>query len=369
MAVSSPVSWETAERVATWVGAGRPLGPASPAPRPLDEATWASLRDDFAEATTRAEELVVEATGLRPTTGPAVGQVVDRPEWVRANLVSFRRLLEPALCQDGGGDAPRSPRRRRPRRHGAQLGLVLGLDGRRGCSASTTCCSPRADDDTGGMVSYVGPNIVALERRHAFPPRQFRMWIALHEVTHRCQFTGVPWLRDHFLSLVDEGLSGMPTDPSRLAEALRRAGHAVRSGRNPFEDAGMLGLVAPPEQLEVIGRIQALMSLLEGHGDVTMDRVGGDDVPDAAWFSRVLARAAQERGTARPACSCSSSASRPRCASTSRASGSSPPSRRPAAPALLDRVWEGPENLPSMDEIRHPEQWVARLGTPTVAAG
>ena len=125
-------------------------------------------------------------------------------------------------------------------------------------------------------------------RRHGFPPKQFRLWIALHEVTHRCQFTGVPWLRPHFLSLVDQAMSGMAPDPQRFAEALRRAAAAVRAGHNPLEEAGMLGLVAPPEQLEVIGRIQAMMSLLEGHGDITMDRAGADAIPDAAWFSRVL---------------------------------------------------------------------------------
>ena len=62
----------------------------------------------------------------------------------------------------------------------------------------------------------------------------------------------------------------------------------MRSGHNPLDDAGLLGLVAPPEQLEVIGRIQSMMSLLEGHGDVTMDRAGAGEVPDAPWFARVL---------------------------------------------------------------------------------
>ena len=77
-----------------------------------------------------------------------------------------------------------------------------------------------AGDTSGDAVSYVGPNIVALERRHGFPPRQFRLWIALHEVTHRCQFTGVPWLREYFLAQVDQVLSHVTPDPHRLAEAL-----------------------------------------------------------------------------------------------------------------------------------------------------
>ena len=52
------------------------------------------------------------------------------------------------------------------------------------------------------LVYYVGPNVLALEKQFAFPPEQFRLWLALHEVTHRAQFTGVPWMREHFLGLV-----------------------------------------------------------------------------------------------------------------------------------------------------------------------
>ena len=29
--------------------------------------------------------------------------------------------------------------------------------------------------------------------------------------------------------------------------------------------------------------------------------------------------------------------------------------------AFLNRVWEGPQNLPSLDEIRAPGRWIARL--------
>ncbi|HTT85948.1 MAG TPA: zinc-dependent metalloprotease, partial [Acidimicrobiales bacterium] len=122
--MTSPVSWEDAQRVAVWVGSrGSLLGPPAP---PLDPATAAQLEADFSEATVRAEEMVVAATGLRPATGTAGATVVDRAGWVRSNLSSFRRLLEPALEQL---DSPalRGPLAGAARRAtGAQLGLVLG---------------------------------------------------------------------------------------------------------------------------------------------------------------------------------------------------------------------------------------------------
>jgi coenzyme F420 biosynthesis associated uncharacterized protein len=363
--VTSPVSWDVAERVATWVGTrGSLLGP--PGAGTLDAATMAELESDFSEATTRAETLVIEATGLHPATGSAGALVVDRAGWVHNNVSSFQRLLEPVLekLDTGGLQGPLAGAARRAT--GAQMGLVLGWMATRVLGQYDLLLAE--GEDTGGVVSYVGPNIVALEKRHGFPTKQFRLWIALHEVTHRCQFTGVPWLRPHFLSLVDQAMSGMTPDPRRFAEALRRAAAAVRAGHNPLEEAGMLGLVAPPEQLEVIGRIQAMMSLLEGHGDITMDRAGAGAVPDAEVFSRVLRE--RRRRASLPSrllqqlvgleAKMRQYEAGERFIRAVEASG---------GPELLNRVWEGPEMLPTMDEIRHPETWVTRIGPARLATG
>ncbi len=289
--VTDAVSWDVAQRVATWVGGRRSWSGAQLVPS-IDAATAARLEEDFAEVTAQAEALVIEATGLRPASGEARARVVDRPGWVKNNLSSFRHLLDPVLGQLETATLKGPLPGVAQSAAGAQLGLVLGWMSTRVLGQYDLLF---AGDTSGDAVSYVGPNIVALERRHGFPPRQFRLWIALHEVTHRCQFTGVPWLRGYFLSQVDQVLSHVTPDPHRMLEALGRAAQAVRQGRNPLEDAGVLGLVAPPEQLEVIARIQAMMSVLEGHGDVTMDRAGAEAVPDAAVVLPGAARAAQQR--------------------------------------------------------------------------
>ena len=98
----------------------------------------------------------------------------------------------------------------------------------------------------------------------------------------------MPWLHEYFLSLVEEGLSGMTPDPKRFTESLRQAIDEIRAGRNPLEQSGLIGLVAGPEQLATIGKIQALMSLLEGHGDITMNRAGVELVPEADRFAKAL---------------------------------------------------------------------------------
>jgi len=336
------------------------------------------LQRDFDELTAQAEDLVAEETGLRSPVGPARAMVVDRLDWVDVNVSSMSRLLGPTLRTieerrgpSTGGLAPWMPRALAGAGRtlsGAQLGLVLAWMSGRVLGQYDLLITEEAAEDQ-DIVYYVGPNVVALETRHGFPEREFRLWLALHEVTHRCQFTAVPWLRGHFMSLVAEGLEPLSSDPRRLLDALRRAAEEVRSGHSPLTDAGMLGLVATPEQLAALQRIQALMSLLEGHGDVTMDRAGAGAVPGAARFSRVLReRRQQVRGPARL---------------LQQILGLEAKIRQYAegehfvnevetlgGPELLNRVWRGPEWLPTLAEIRSPADWVARaLRTPPALAG
>lgn len=363
------VDWAVAQRVAEWAVTRRP---------PLPGYRSAALEADFAELTAQAEALVAEATGLRSAT-PARARVTDRAGWVRANVVSIQRLLGPTLGKiEARRDA--SPpflglQARLPRplagagraANGAQIGLVLAWMSTRVLGQYDLLLADEFIDDQ-DIVYYVGPNVAAIESRYGFPPRQFRLWLALHEVTHRSQFTAVPWLRDHFVSLVDQGLEPVGSDPRRMLEALRRAAEEVRAGRNPLDSAGMLGLVATPEQLEALQRIQALMSLLEGHGDVTMDRAGAASVPGAERFSRVLReRRKQVHGPAKLVQQVLGMDAKLRqyaegeefIRAVEKAGGSD----------LFGRVWRGPEWLPSLAEIRTPGDWVARVRANPAAIG
>src|SRR5438309_2722993 len=158
--------------------------------------------------TSRAEGLVEAETGLRSLAGPARARVADRAMWVDANVASFQRLLRPVLDKlservSSGGRL--SPVPVSVTRHitGAELGLVLGwMSGRVLGQYDQLLIEDESPEDQ-DIVYYVGPNVVGVERKYGFQPAQFRLWLALHEVTHRMQFTGVPWLRQHFLGLVE----------------------------------------------------------------------------------------------------------------------------------------------------------------------
>lgn len=354
-----PVDWNVAERVAVRASGREPFARSY---------HFAALQPDFDRLTEIAERLVEQETGLRSLAGPARARVTDRPGWIRANLSSFQRLLAPVL--DRFADRVESSRVApiTTKIAGAELGAVLGWMSTRVLGQYDLLVVEEEDPLEQDLVYYVGPNVLALERKFAFPPEEFRMWLALHEVTHRAQFTGVPWLRGHFLSLVHASMQAIDPDPARMSETIARIAASIRAGERPLGDGGLVALMASPEQRAILDQVNGMMSLLEGHGDITMDRAGRELVPSAQRFSRVLHERRQSvRGLARVVqrlvgleAKMNQYAQGERfIVEVERAGGA----------ALLARAWEGPENLPSLVEVREPWRWIERMGVAIPIAG
>ena len=351
------IDWALAERIAVRVAGREPFAGSYHAH---------SLAPDFADLTAEAERLVEGATGLRSLAGPARARVTDRAGWVRANVASFQRLLRPLT--DKLGDRLASGRLAPVARRaaGAEVGVLLGWMSTRVLGQYDLLVIEDEDPDDQDLVYYVGPNVLALEKRYAFPPREFRLWLALHEVTHRAQFTGVPWMRSHFLGLVEQAVGSVDPDPKRVLHALRRVADAAIERRNPFDDGGLAALLATPEQAEVLQRVGGLMSLLEGHGDVTMDRAGADRIPSGERFSRVL-RA--RRRAVNPGIRLLQQIIGLEAKLNQYEQGERfiEAVERAGGPELLHAAFESPAMLPTLTEIRNPEQWLARA-TPTARA-
>ena len=354
-----PVDWNMAERVAVRVGGRDPFE---------SSYHYDSLAPDFAELTAEAEELVAAETGLRSLAGPARARVTDRAGWVRANIKSFSRLLRPITdkLDERMGASKLTPFARRAT--GAEVGALLGWMSTRVLGQYDLLVIEDEDPDEQDVVYYVGPNVLALEKRFAFPPREFRLWLALHEVTHRAQFTGVPWMRGHFLGLVEQSLGSVDPDPKRFVDAIRRVAEGVREGRNPLDDGGIVALLATPAQTEVLQQVGGLMSLLEGHGDVTMDRAGAGRIPSAERFSRVLR---QRRRNVSPAARLVQRLIGLEAKMNQYEQGEQfiAAVEAQGGPALLNRAFEAPANLPSLAEIRAPREWIdrVRISASTVA--
>ena len=345
---SEPVDWALAERVARRFAGREPLA---------SSYLTRSLHPDFEEVTTEAEELVAAHTGLRAPS-PARAEVLDRGGWIGANVSSMRRMLAP-LTERIGERMAKSPIAPVGRRiAGTEMGVLLGYLAQRVLGQYDLLVP---DDDApngdGDAVYYVGSNVLVLEKRYAFPPRDFRRWIAIHEVTHRAQFTGVPWLKGHFLSLVARSLTMVDPDPRRLAQAIGRAVDEVRRGRNPLDEGGLVGLLASPEQRGVLAEVQALMSLLEGHGNAVMNALGREHVDGQERMARILQARRRPRGLTGVLHKLLGLDSKMRQYEIGEAFVAGV--ERAGGPGAIDAAWRGPECLPTTEELTRPDDWLA----------
>jgi coenzyme F420 biosynthesis associated uncharacterized protein len=343
------IDWGTARTVGERIGGlGQVLSPAD----------RARVREDFEELVPEAEALVRDLTGLSYGSYPARPWVMQRGDWIGQNLRAFESLMEPyadrLLPKGGEGTLARARRSTL----GAQVGALMGYVSRRVLGQYDPFLPP--DDD--GLIYFVAPNIVSLERKHGFPRREFRLWISLHEVAHRLQFGGVPWLRGYIRSLVDAYVTTMDLDPRRVLERVRQAAGQVRDGSVEWRGLGWVFLLMSPDQRETFRRMQAVMALLEGHGNYAMNEAAPNRVPNAAGFRQRLHERRTQPGLDR---------------TFQRVVGLEAKMRqyglgeRFVTEAVkrsgregFNRVWDGPENLPTMEEIGRPEAWVARVASP-----
>jgi coenzyme F420 biosynthesis associated uncharacterized protein len=286
------VDWQLAAKVGRRVAGGSEL-PA--------RAAWSR---QFTELSATADRAVAELTGLGGELPPPLAEPLDRGQWVEANLATLRRVLRPLAVKvaerrswRATGPVPSAMRSSTRALTGAQAGTLLGYVGQRvlgqydlplpgpdQAAASLSDGSqpagvrPGLSHDGEGTVWYVVPNIVATERRHGFRPRDFRLWIALHETAHRRQFRGVPWLPGHLQGLLDAYLGSVEVDD----EALKRlAGRVQGLARRAIagERFELLDFLVTPEQRVIVDRVQATMTVLEGHGEFVMDQLGARLVP------------------------------------------------------------------------------------------
>ncbi|MEM7093441.1 MAG: zinc-dependent metalloprotease [Actinomycetota bacterium] len=352
--MAAPVDWDLAERVAVKIATRGEV---------VDEYALARMAEDFEEMTPQAEKLVGEETGLWSLQGEARSRLVSRPDWIRANINSFQRLLAPVV--DKLDDMSDGPFGRATRAFaGAEVGVVLGWMATRVLGQYDLLLTEDENPEDQDIVYYVGPNVLALERRNGFNAEQFRLWLALHETTHRAQFTGVPWLRDHFVSLVNDTLDNVDPDPGRLFEVAKEVLEARRNGTDPLADGGLPALIAGPEQRAVLDKIGGMMSLLEGHGDVTMDRAGIGIVHDAEHFAGTLrARRDSARGLSRIIQRVVGLEAK----LNQYAAGEAFIARiedQAGGPRVIDHAWQNADSLPTMDEIRDPDAWLSRVVEP-----
>lgn len=269
------VSWPTVTTTAKFVSDRYPGA---------SESELRELEEDLAEIVPQALAEVAEFTSLKVPDSSLEFRVVSRAQWIDANVDGYKFLLDKVVAKS----PVKNPLPGSEHISGAGLGSMLGWISSRVLGQYDLLLQQGAESNS-GAVYFVGPNLIQIERRFGFQKRQFRHWVALHELTHRAQFEGVPWFRGYFSGLVDELINISTPDFSALLSALPDLLKSVASGENPFAEFGLAGLFVSEDQVTALRKTTALMSIAEGHGDWVMDRAAKEAIPEAWQFSKTLA--------------------------------------------------------------------------------
>ena len=348
--------------------------------KPGPEVSADEARQAVADLRTYAAQAhghVASFTGLDAPTDDRPGHsvvVIDRPGWIKANAAGFRTVLEPLIdklqerrtTSSPIGDAVGA------KVTGAQTGTLLAFLATK-VLGQYELFPPYGVDvtDRPGRLLLVAPNIVSAEREMGVDPHDFRLWVCLHEETHRVQFGAVPWLRDHMMAELRAFVDATDVDPAALAARVKAAAAAaygaMREGIDPPDGDGagpsLVEAVQTPAQREILDRITALMSLLEGHADYVMDGVGPSVIPSvAAIRARFQARRKQSGRVEQVVRRLLGIDAKLRQYRDGERFVRGAVDR--AGMHGFNQVWARPANLPTRAEIADPTAWVERVVTP-----
>jgi len=359
------IDWRTAQRIGELIAGSPPHGGVS-------AAKVEPLAHDFAERVSAYSGLELPAR-LPPL------EAVDRSEWIAANLESMRPMLAPLterMAKEKGFLAG-------PLRSasglllGAQVGALTGMLSQRVLGQYDLAL---LDASVTPRLLLLAPNLAQAASNLAVDRDELVLWVTIHEITHAVQFSGAPWLREHLGGMLEElleglqvtlagadgeddgkrgwaanlrdglgGLGGKVPNPAELREMLERA----RSGQ-------LLRLTLGEDRWQLVERMQAAMSLIEGHAEHTMDAIGAEMLPSLPKLRAAMNRRREhrplpwrvlERMLGLELKMRQYEIGRRFCDEVVGVGG----------PQSLARAWSGPHALPTTAELEQPSLWIARM--------
>ncbi len=346
--MASLIDWDVAARSA------KRFSPTSP---PASRREAEDVVDELYRCAADAADHVAELTQLHEPSVTAITRVIDRPAWIDVNTGGMRAVIEPVMDRlTEENPVGKITERVGGRVTGTQVGVVLGF------LSGKVLGQFEFFERPGGQLLLVAPNLVAVERQLRVDPHDFRLWVCLHEVTHRVQFTAVPWLRRHMLDEVATLTATVETDPSELRRRLGDAvGELVNVVRGQGDGTGLLAAIATPDQRVVIDRVTAFMSLVEGHAEWVMNAVSPSVIPSQQVIESRFATRRRRGGN-------------PLDRLLRRLLGMEAKTRQYVDGSAFVRtvvdqigvdgfnaIWTSSETLPSKAEIADPARWIARI--------
>jgi coenzyme F420 biosynthesis associated uncharacterized protein len=347
------VDWNLAERVA--------LALAGTGPR------WSGSEEELRAQSDRAARLVRDYTRLKPKGQVPSAELVDRGEWAKLNIESFRRLSSrvEVHLQDriessdngsrGGGGLQRTIVGAAT---GAEVGLVLGYLSQRVIGQYDVALIGPA---RAPRLLFVGPNLTAARRRLNVDRELFLSWVALHETTHAVHFASVPWLREHVGGIAEElfEMAAIEVKPADMIAKLVRLNprELIRSATR----GELATLLWPEPQRRLVGRLTAAMTMVEGYAEHVMDAVGDRLDPGYAALRHALDRDRERRGLLDSIVS-KLLGLEMKLAQYRRGKAFADEVASAHGIRTLNRAWQDPDSLPRPDELDSPSDWVDRVG-------
>lgn len=373
-----PLNWEIARQVAEQVALEDDLSET------IAEATRAEL----IELARAASGPVVTETGLDDVVALPV-EIIDRRTWVARHLDGLKPVLETlattmqtamAADLDAADDAEVEAAT------AGVLGMPMGADGMRGLMSMLGPLLLGAQ--TGSMVGYlaqhalgrfdlplpsmdppvitfVAPNIDRFAEAWSIEARDVRFAVAIGETVRAAQRTQ-PWVRERLVTIATEYVGAFELDPRAFDDAFgdvdpTDADAMAQLAQRPDV---LLGALRSDRQRAILERNQQFTMVLEGHADLVTEHIGTHLLTDYPRIHEALRRHHVERGEAgrfvegmlgieldrtnyeRGQAFCAGVVER-------------------AGMEGLNRLWSGPEHLPTPAELNAPGLWLARIDLPT----
>ena len=361
----------TAQSLINWDIAASTAARLAPAGPVLDQAAISEAVDSLRRLADVSVDHVHEITGLEAARDLRDSSVlvVDRASWAKANTQSFAVMLKPAMekmLENRQGTMSPGAASVSGAITGSQLGAVLAFLASKvlGQYDPFAALAEGSTAPPAGRLLLVAPNIVAVERELNVTPEDFRLWVCLHEQTHRVQFAAAPWLRHHMLEQIDELsvhlLGNVDSLMERATAAARSLKDRTASGNTPGRGA-ILDLLQDPEEKAAISHLTAVMSLLEGHANVVMDAVDASIIPSVKTIRQRFNDRGKDRGVIEKFI-------RSLLGLDAKMRQYSDGARfvRAVVDAAgmegFNRVWESADHLPTEPEIHDAKLWLERMG-------
>jgi putative hydrolase len=385
---SGPVNWEVARQVAAWValegGPERPVDPDAPAA--------------FDELVRAAQTHVVGETGLTASFNAPL-RTLGPKAWAELHLEALRPVLEalatnlgqamreagpPDLGAPDPGEGEPAPGKVDAAAAGPFGALFGGAGGDPFAGLVGMLAPLLLGLQSGSMIGYLAqhalgrydlplptsdepslyfvvPNIDAFEEAWSLPRDDLRFYLCIHDVVHAAA-RSVSWVQARLVGLATEYVSAYELDTSAIEEQFGAIDPNDPSSLSSIAEdpEALLGAMGSPRQSEVLTRLQAFTSVLEGYADTVLEQVGGRLISSFAQIHEAMQRHRLERGEAerfvegllglklerehyeRGAAFCAGVVER-------------------AGMDGLNRLWEREEMLPTPAELEAPGLWLARI--------